>query len=162
MRLTFKLLFILLALFVLFMIVTIAFLLKLIIKTAPEDVQERLKDRPDPPVWKTVLGVILALFILGGIVYVLIYAGIDAVKNDLTFKEIFLRYLILFEGYKLFDMVFFDWLLLTKLNIYQTFFPEVKGCKSMESFGFNLKEQLIKLIVFAVLALVIALILARI
>jgi len=162
MKLTFELLGMLIGLFVLFMVVSIAFLLKLIIRTAPEDVQERLKDRPDPPMWQTVLGIVLAAACLAGIAGVLIWAGADAVRTDMSFARIFVRFLILFEGYKLFDMVFLDWLMLTKLNVYQRFFPEVKGCKSMEKFGFNLKEQLIKIVIFALLALVVALILSRI
>ena len=160
--LTFLLLGILLAAFSLFMVVTIAFLLKLIIKTAPKDVQERLKDRPDPPLWQTVLGTVLAVMCLVVIVLVLIYAGRDAVLNGLGFWKIFARFLILFEGYKIFDMVVLDWLMLTKLNVYQRFFPEVKGCASMDKFGFNLKSQLIKVILFAFVALAVAFILSRI
>jgi len=162
MALTFKLLGLMLLGFTLFMVVTIAFLLKLIIKTAPQDVQERLKDRPDPPLWKTLLGILLAAACLIGIAAVLIYAGVDAVNTNMTFLQIFVRFLILFEGYKLFDMVVLDWLMLTKLDVYQRFFPEVRGCKSMEQFGFNLKSQLIKVVVFAGLALVIALVLSRV
>ena len=162
MVLTFKLLGIVLAAFALFMVVTIAFLLKLIIKTAPQDVQERLKDRPDLPFWKKVLGIILAAACLAAIAAAVIFAGEDAVRTDMSFGQIFIRFLILFEGYKLFDMVVLDWLMLTKLDVYQRFFPEVRGCESMEKFGFNLKSQLIKAAVFAVLALVIAFVLSRI
>jgi len=154
--LTLLLLGILIVSFSSFMVVTIAFLLKFIIKTAPKDVQERLAGRPNPPFWKTILGVILALICLAAIVGVLIYAGVDAVKEDMSFWQIFLRYLILFEGYKLFDIIFLDWLMLTKLNVYQHFFPEVAGCESMKQFGFNFKSQLVKIFVFAAAALVIA------
>jgi len=157
MLLNLKLLAMLLILFVLFMIVSIALLLKFIIRTAPADVQERLKGRPDPPLWKSALGAVIALACLGGIAGVLIYAGFDAVKSGMNFRQIFSRFLILFEGYKLFDMVFLDWLMLTKLNIYQRFFPEVAGCESMEKFGFNFKRQIVKVVVFALLAFVIAL-----
>jgi len=162
MILTFKLLGVLLAAFVLFMVVSIAFLLKLIIKTAPQDVQERLKDRPDPPLWKTILGIVLAAVCLMAIAAVFICAGKDAVRSGMTFGQIFVRFLILFEGYKLFDMIFLDWLMLTKLNVYQRFFPEVIGCESMEKFGFNLKSQVAKIVIFAILALVVAFILSRI
>jgi len=156
MLLTIKLLGLLLLLFVAFMIICIAFLLKLIIKTAPEDVQERLANRPDPPLWKKILGFILAGACLVGIAGILIYAGVDCVRSGMGFGDIFLRYLTLFEGYKIFDMVVLDWLMLTKLHVYQRFFPEVEGCESMEHFGFNLKSQLVKVIVFAGIALVVA------
>jgi len=161
MILTFKLLALLLILFMLFMVVMITFLLKVIIRTAPQDVQERLRDRPDPPAWKVAVGGVLALMCLAGMVATLVYAGVDAVRSGMSFGMTFVRFLILFEGYKLFDIVVLDWLMLTKLNIYQHFFPEVTGCESMESFGFNLRSQLIKVVVFAVLALAVAFVLGR-
>ena len=77
------------------------------------------------------------------------------------FSDILVRYLILLEGYKLFDMVCFDYILLTKLNIFQKLFPETVGCKGYEKFGFNLKSQIIKILVFAVISVVIAVVLSR-
>jgi len=156
MLLTLKLLVMLIVLFVLFMVISVKFLLQLIIKTAPKDVQERLRNR-HTPVWQMIVGIILDAVCLAGIVYVFITAGADAVRNNMGFIDVFARFFILLEGYKVFDIVVFDWLLLTKLNIYQHFFPEVKGCESMEKFGFNLKSQLLKAGLFALLAAVVAL-----
>jgi len=152
MKLTLLLLLGLIMLFVLFMAVTITFLLKLIIRTAPEDIREIIMKRPDPPVGHTVTGVILAVVILALIAGVIVYAGYDARNTHMSFGQTFMRFLILFEGYKVFDMVVFDWLLLTKLNVYQTLFPETAGCKGYEQFGFNLNSQLVKLVLFAGLA----------
>ena len=83
----------------------------------------------------------------------------DAKSNHYSFSMIFIRYLILFEGYKIFDMICFDYILLTKLNVFQKMFPETIGCKGYESYGFNLKSQITKLIVFAIISYLIALIL---
>jgi len=162
MLLTLKLLLLLLILFILFMIVCVAFLLKFIIKTAPKDIQERLKNRENPPLWKSVIGIVLALMCLTGIIWILVYAGINAIETNMTLWQIFLRYLILFVGYKLFDIIVFDWLLLTKLNIYQHFFPEIIGCESMQKFGFNFKNQVIKIFLFIIGAFIISLILSNI
>jgi len=161
MLMNFALLAALIVLFVLFMAAAIAFLLKLIIKTAPLDVQERLSGRPDAPAWKTALGIVICLCLLLGIAAVLVYAGFDAVRSHMGFWQIFLRFFILFAGYKLFDMFFFDYLLLTKMNVYQKFFPEVAGCRSMEKFGFNLKSQLLKLAAFTAAALIVAAVLVH-
>ena len=59
-------------------------------------------------------------------------------------------------------MVCFDYILLTKLNIFQKLFPETVGCKGYEKFGFNLKSQIIKILVFAVISVVIAVVLSRV
>ncbi|HAJ98246.1 MAG TPA: hypothetical protein DCO72_10985, partial [Ruminococcus sp.] len=100
MKLSFILLAILLAVAVIFMTVTVTFIPKIIVRTAPEDIREKVLARPDAPVWKTVTGCILAVLILLCTVGVLIYAGMDAVKNHMNFMQIFVRYLILLEGYK--------------------------------------------------------------
>ena len=68
-----------LILFALFMAVTVKFLLKLIVKSAPKDVQEIIAKRPPQPVWKTVLGAVLALIIIAGFAAVLFWAGHEAV-----------------------------------------------------------------------------------
>jgi len=161
MKLSFILLAILLVGAVIFMTVT-ALIPKIVVRTAPKDIQEKVLARPDAPIWKTVTGCILAVLILLCAVGVLIYAGMDAVKNLMNFMEIFIRYLILLEGYKIFDMICFDYILLTKLNVFQKFFPETIGCKGYEKFGFNLKSQIAKLIIFAIISLVTAWILSNI
>ena len=58
-------------------------------------------------------------------------------------------------------MVCFDWLHLTKLNVFRRFFPETMGCKGYESFGSNWKSQLIRLAVFSVMPPAITAILSR-
>ena len=151
MALSFILLGVLLIGAVIFMTVTVALIPKIIVRTAPEDIREKVLSRPDAPVWKTVTGCILAVLILLCVAGILIYAGMDAVKNHMNFMQIFVRYLILLEGYKIFDMICFDYILLTKLNIFQKFFPETIGCKGYEKFGFNLKSQIAKLIIFPML-----------
>lgn len=155
------LLFFLLLLAVAFLAATAACIPKVIVRTAPRDIMEKVLARPDYPKWRTALGYALSAVIALGIAGILFWAGYDAVQKEMGFGAIFVRYLILLCGYKLFDMVCFDWLLLTKLNVFQRFFPETVGCKGYERFGFNLKSQLIKLAVFAIASLVIAAILSR-
>ena len=161
MGLTILLLFFLLLLAVAFLAATVACIPKVIVRTAPKDIMEKVMARPDYPKWRTAMGYVLAVVIALSITGILFWAGYDAVQKEMTFGAIFVRYLVLLCGYKLFDMVCFDWLLLTKLNDFQRFFPETVGCKGYERFGFNLKSQLIKLSVFAIASLVIAAVLSR-
>ena len=162
MAVSFLLLLLLLVLVVLFMAVTVALIPKIMVYSAPHDIRDKVRARPDGPKWKTALGILAALLLLAAAGGILIWAGIDAVQNQLGFRQIFLRYLILLEGYKLFDMVCFDYILLTKLHIFQHFFPETIGCAGYQKYGFNLKSQLTKVAVFAVISFLVALILSRI
>ena len=162
MGLSFLMLLVLLLLVISFLAATVACIPKWIVKTAPKDIQKKVLARPDYPKWRTALGFALAAMITLGIAGVLFWAGYDAVQQDLTFGGMLVRFLLLLCGYKLFDMICFDWLLLTKLHIFQRFFPETVGCKGYEQFGFNLKSQLIKLAGCAAVSAVIAMILSRI
>ncbi len=162
MGLSFLMLLVLLLLVVAFLAATVACIPKRIVKTAPKDIQKKVLARPDYPKWRTALGFVLTAVIALGIAGVLLWAGLDAVRKSMRFGEMFARFSILLCGYKLFDMICFDWLLLTKLHIFQHFFPETVGCKGYEQFGFNLKSQLIKLAGFAAVSVVIAMILSRI
>ena len=152
--------FILLAAFLLLIVAgmaaTVTFIPKFIVKSAPDDIRDKVLARPDYPVWKTVVGWTLTVILLAALIGVLVWAGVDAVRNGMGFWRIFLRFLIILEGYKIFDMVCFDWILLTKLNIFQHFFPETIGCKGYEQFGFNLKSQIAKMFVFAAVAAAVA------
>ncbi len=109
---------------------------------------------------KYVVIIVFVIIVATGILVVFVWADYDAVQNDWQFGMIFVRFLILLEGYKIFDMICFDYILLTKLNIFQTFFPETIRCKGYKSFGFNLKSQVIKIFVFAAIAFAISVILS--
>ena len=161
MGLTFVLLFIELILVVAFLALTVACIPKIMVQTAPSDIRDKVMEREDYPLWRTILGFAGAIAILALVAGIFIYAGKDAIARKMNFVQIFERFAILLCGYKIFDMVCFDYILLTKLNIFQTFFPETIGCKGYESFGFNLKSQLLKLFIFVLVSLGIAAILSK-
>ena len=83
MRLTFILLAVLLIFVVTFMEVTVAFITKIVVRTAPKDIQERILVRPDNPKWKTAIGIISDVMILLCILGIFIISGVDAVKNNM-------------------------------------------------------------------------------
>lgn len=53
----------------------------------------------------------------------------------------------IFTIYKAYDMIFFDWFLLCKFHFFQHYFPEVKPALDGREYGFNIKSQLLKLLV---------------
>lgn len=59
---------------------------------------------------------------------------------------------------KVFDIVFFDYFILTKTRFFQHFFPETEGCKGWKDFGFNRKQQIRQCIMIPVCCLITALI----
>lgn len=114
---------------------------------------------PDRPIWVNVLGVVIMLLGFVGVIAVLIWAGVDVVESRLSFWEAFLRFLIITEGYKLFDIIFFDYLMLTKLKLPVKLYPETAGAKGYDNFGFNAKSQITKLVLFFLISLILVYIL---
>ena len=78
------------------------------------------------------------------------------VKTDFSFWQFFIRFVLIFTIYKIYDMIFFDYFLLCKFHFFQTFTPEVTPVYTNRKYGYNIKSQLLKLIVIFPAALAIA------
>ena len=90
-----------------------------------------------------VLMLLSALMILG----VGVVAIWDGFRSGYSFMEFFLRFEIIFTIYKVYDMIFFDWFLLCRFHFFQYFYPEVEEVYNGRRYGFNLKSQILKLLV---------------
>ena len=123
---------------------------------APDDIKEMASKMPDQSAWVNALGVLILVAGFVGVAAVLVWAVRDTLETKMSFWETFLRFLILFEGYKLFDVVCFDYLMLTKLKLPVRIYPETAGFKAYDNFGFNAKSQISKAVAFAVISLLMA------
>ena len=88
--------------------------------------------------------IIMSLIIILGVGVVSIW---DGFRNNYSFLQFFLRYVLIFTIYKIYDMTFFDYYLLCRSNFFQTFIPEVAPVYENRKYGYNLKSQLLKLLV---------------
>lgn len=70
-----------------------------------------------------ILGILAMLLFLGAAVL----AAWDGVRNGVTFGAFFARYLVILYVMEVYDILFFDWLLLCHSNFFPHFYPEVKG-----------------------------------
>ena len=129
---------------------------KFAVTSMPEDIKTIIRSRPDYPKWRTALGYVCAVVIALGLLGALIYAGVDAVRNDFSFVQTFVRFLILLMGYKAFDIICLDWWLITKSHFFQKVFPETVGCEGYRQFGFNWKKQIVRIIIFPIISLIVA------
>lgn len=129
-------------------------------KTAPKDVQEKVQVHeerfPGMHILGYVLGIVATAMIAGSVVI----AVWDGVKSGYGFLQFFIRFMIMLEGYKIWDMLFLDNYLLTKSDFFKHYYPEIEGCESLKKSGYNLfnfKEQILKLLViFPVISLALA------
>ncbi len=121
---------------------------KKLFTTAPKDIQEAAKEHPERFPGQHVLGWKLAILCLLIAIGTFVYGGRNGVKNGFTFRQFFLRFLIMLYLWKAFDIVCLDWLLLTKSHFFQHFYPETEGCAGYHAFGFNRRGQIIRILVF--------------
>ncbi len=143
----------------LFLLILIAVSLiqdKRLFTTAPKDIQAAALDHEERFPGARRLGWKLALICLFAIAGAFFYGGLDGVRRGFTFPQFFLRFITMLYLWKAFDIIFLDWLLLTKTHFFQHFYPETEGCEGYHSFGFNRKGQLIRIAVFPFIAAALA------
>ena len=71
----------------------------------------------------------------------------DGFRSGFTFWRFFGRFVFIFTVYKLYDMICFDYFLLMKFKFFQHYFPEVESVFKGRKYGYNIKSQLLKLLV---------------
>ncbi len=116
--------------------------------SAPKEAQKVLKPREKELFYGArTIGWTLMIFSLLMILGVGVISVWDGFRNDFTFLQFFLRFVSIFTIYKLYDMICFDWFLLCKFRFFQHFFPETNPVYNDRKYGYNLKSQLLKLLV---------------
>lgn len=129
-----------------------------IIEYFPDDVKEKAREHKPPFKSAPVIGWILIVLAFGGFIGTFIYGGWDGINKGYSYAQFLVRFLIMLYGMKAFDILFFDYFILTKTHFFQHFFPETEGCAGWKQFGYNRKEQIKKVIMMLPCAAVNALI----
>ena len=85
------------------------------------------------------LGWCLGVFAIMLFAGVLVLATRDGVRRGFGF---FARYLVILYLMELYDIFFFDWMLLCHSGFFPHFYPELKGVVGPQMFGYNKKSHL--------------------
>lgn len=80
----------------------------------------------------------------------------DGVKNDYGFLNFFARFLIMLYCMEIYDICFFDWVLLCHSNFFPHFYPELKGVVGPHMFGYNKKTHILHFIIYIPICAVVA------
>ena len=116
--------------------------------SAPKEAQEALKSRDEELFYGSrAMGwalMIISIFMILGVGAISIW---DGFRSGFTFIRFFLRFVTIFTIYKVYDMVFFDWFLLCRFRFFQYYYPEVERVYNSRKYGYNIKSQLLKLLV---------------
>ncbi|MBQ3733553.1 MAG: hypothetical protein II859_06295 [Bacteroidales bacterium] len=123
--------------------------------SAPKDIVDAIHPKEERFKGARFLGwilVILSMFILVAVAVIGIW---DGVRQGYGFGQFFCRCLAILYIYKAFDLVFLDWVL-QKTRFFQRYYPETEGCEGYHSYGFNMKSQIAKIILFPFISALIA------
>ena len=71
----------------------------------------------------------------------------DGFRSGFGFRQFFIRFVLIFTIYKVYDMVCFDYFLLMKFHFFQHYYPETRSALAGRKYGFNIRSQLLKLLV---------------
>ena len=78
-------------------------------------------------------------------VAILLFAGAavlsvwDGIRSGFRFWNYFVRFLVMLYCLEIYDILFFDWVLLCHSNFFPHFYPELKGVVGPHMFGYNKK-----------------------
>ena len=116
--------------------------------SAPKEAQEVIKPRTEELFYGArTIGWTLMVFSILLILGVGVIAIWDGFRSGFTFWQFFLRFVLIFTIYKAYDMICFDYFLLIRSRFFQFFYPEIEGVFPPKKYGFNIRSQLLKLLV---------------
>ncbi len=116
--------------------------------SAPKEAQEVIQPREKELFYGArTIGWTLMIFSVLMMLGVGVIAIWDGFRSGFTFWQFFLRFVLIFTIYKLYDMVCFDYFLLMKFKFFQHYYPEVESVYEDRKYGFNIKSQLLKLLI---------------
>ncbi len=121
--------------------------------SAPRDIYEAVQPKEERFRGAHRLGwrlVVLSTVLFLGAIMI---GGIDGQQNGFGLWQYFTRFLTMLLLLKAFDIIFFDWCLLTHSHFFQHFYPETEGCAGYSQCGYNWKSHLLMILMSPVAAL---------
>lgn len=89
--------------------------------------------------------VVFALLLFAGALALSVW---DGIRSDFGFSAYLGRFLVMLYAMEIYDIVFFDWVLLCHSNFFPRYCPEVKGVIGPHLFGFNKREHILHFVLY--------------
>ena len=85
----------------------------------------------------------------GAVYFTVIYAVLDLPhENGFGFLDFFVRFLAVLYAMEIYDIIFFDWVLLCHSNFFPHFYPELKGVVGPHMFGSNKRTHIWHFVIY--------------
>ncbi|MBE5808815.1 MAG: hypothetical protein E7317_10825 [Clostridiales bacterium] len=116
--------------------------------SAPKETQALIRPRDRELFYGArTMGWVMMILSASMILGVGVVAVWDGFRRGYSFMGFFLRFVSILSIYKAYDMIFIDWFLLCRFRFFQHYYPEAEPALNGRKYGFNLKSQLLKLLV---------------
>lgn len=112
--------------------------------SAPKETRDVVPDtKPERFRGQHALGWAMGIFGILMMIGAPVFGAVNGIQNDFTFRQFYVRFVIMLVMVKAFDIVFFDWVLLCNggFNFFPHFYPETKDVLSPKIFGYNWKTH---------------------
>ena len=116
--------------------------------SAPKAILDVVPEKKERFKCAHIIGWIIAIFALSLFIGAVVLGVWDGVKNDFGFPAFFVRFLVMLYGMEIYDILFFDWVLLSHSNFFPHFYPEVKDVVGPHLFGYNKKTHIMHFIIY--------------
>ena len=86
-----------------------------------------------------------AILIFAGAAFICVW---DGIRKGFGFARFFTRFLAVLYCMEIYDIVFFDWVLLCHSGFFPHFYPELKGVVGSHMFGYNKKTHILHFLIY--------------
>ena len=124
--------------------------------SAPKENLAAIPDRKERFRGAHIVGWALAAAALILFAGALVLAAWDGVRNEFGFWPFFARFIAMLYLLEIYDIFFFDWVLLCHSNFFPHFYPELKGVVGLHMFGYNKKSHMLHFALYIPLCAVLA------
>ncbi len=124
--------------------------------SAPAEIQKAVQPKAERFKGQHILGwgmLVLAVILLVGPV---LYGAYDGIQKGFQFMQFYLRFIVMLVLLELFDIMFFDWVLLCHSNFFPHYYPEVKDLVGPHLFGYNMKQHITHILAYIPICLLLA------
>ena len=124
--------------------------------SAPKEIVEAVPQRKERFPGAHVIGWMIIVIAFLTFLGAFLLGAWDGIMNHFGFTVFFVRFLVMLYGMEVFDIIFFDWVLLCHSGFFPHYYPEVKDIVGPHLFGYNWKTHLLHFIIYIPAAAVIA------
>lgn len=124
--------------------------------TAPKENLDAIPDKKERFRGAHVIGWMIEVIAILIFIGALVLSVWDGMRNDFGFGKFFTRFLIMLYCMEIYDIFFFDWVLLCHSNFFPHFYPELKGIVGPHMFGYNMKSHILHFVIYIPICTVVA------